>query len=93
MHRVGVMNTLLGLQNQNSALLEATPTIILRQTWDLGPTAAMLQCLHLDTPFLEQENTKKLYGTKNNCKFWTTKIQRPKNPNATFGEPETQTGS
>ena len=32
-------------------------------TWD-----PLLQCcLHLDTPLLEQQNTKKLYGTKNNC--------------------------
>ena len=33
----------------------------------LGPFAAMLQSLHLDTPLLEQQNTKKLYGTTNNC--------------------------
>ena len=31
-------------------------------TWD-----PLLQCLHLDTPLLQQQNTKKLYGTKNNC--------------------------
>ena len=31
-------------------------------TWD-----PLLQCLHLDTPLLEQQDTKKLYGTKNNC--------------------------
>ena len=37
--------------------------------WALGPFAVMLQCLHLDTPLLEQQNTKKLYGTKNNCAF------------------------
>ena len=35
--------------------------------WDLGPFAAGLQCLHLDTPLLQQQNTKKLSGTKNNC--------------------------
>ena len=35
--------------------------------WDLQPFAAVLQCLHLDTPLLEQQNTKKLYGTKNKC--------------------------
>ena len=35
--------------------------------WDLGPSAAVLQCLYLDTPLLQQQNTKKLYGTKNNC--------------------------
>ena len=38
----------------------------LRQARDLGPFAAVLQCLHLDTPLLELRNTKKLYGTKNN---------------------------
>ena len=27
--------------------------------WDLGPFAAVLQCLHLDTPPLEQQKTKK----------------------------------
>ena len=32
--------------------------------WDLGPFAAVLQGLHLDTPLLQQQNTKKLYGTK-----------------------------
>ena len=37
--------------------------------WDLGPFAAVLQCLHLDTPLLGQQNTKKLYGTKNNCMY------------------------
>ena len=35
--------------------------------WDLGPFAAVLQCLHLDTRLLEQQNTKKLCGTKKTC--------------------------
>ena len=35
--------------------------------WDLGLFAAMPQCLHVDTPLLQLQNTKKLYGTKNNC--------------------------
>ena len=35
--------------------------------WDLGPSAAGLPCLHLDNRLLEQQDTKKLYGTKNNC--------------------------
>ena len=41
----------------------------LRQAWDLGPgtLAAVLQCLHLDTAHLEQQNAKKLYGTETNC--------------------------
>ena len=34
--------------------------------WHLGPFTAVLQHLHLDIPFLEQQNTKKLYGTQNN---------------------------
>ena len=57
-------------------------------SWDLGPFAAVLQCLHLDTHLLEQQNTKKPRGTKKNCvhgswdKFWTkdtetTKTQLP----------------
>ena len=37
---------------------------ILRQagTWN-----ALLQCVHLDKHLFQQQNTKKLYGTKNNC--------------------------
>ena len=50
---------------------------VMRQagTWD-----PLLQCLHLDTPLLKQENTKKLYGTKNNSwgKFWTKDTNKPK---------------
>ena len=36
-------------------------------SWDVEPFAAGLQCLHLDTPLLEQLNinTKKLDETKN----------------------------
>ena len=30
-----------------------------RQAWDMG-LSAVLQCLHLDTPLLEQQNAKKL---------------------------------
>ena len=39
----------------------------LRQCWDLGSFAAILQSLHLDTPLFQLQNTKKLYGTKNYC--------------------------
>ena len=39
----------------------------MRQAWDLRPFAAVLQSLHLDTPLLELQNTKKLYATKINC--------------------------
>ena len=67
--------------------------------WDLGPFAEVLQCLHLDTPLLEQQNTKKLYGTKNNCVHAPVgqildpkDTKRPKNPTATFEEPRANTG-
>ena len=49
------------------------------------PFAAVLQSLHLDTPLLELQNTKKLCGTKNNSMHaavgihFGPKIQRPKN--------------
>ena len=66
--------------------------------WDLGPWAAVLQCLHLDTPLLEQ-NTKKLNGTKNNgmhIQLGQTldpkDTRRPKNPTATFEEPGAKAG-
>ena len=59
--------------------------------WDLGPFAAALQCLHLDTPLLEQQNTKKLPGTKNNCMHAQLgqildpkDTKRPKKPNCHF---------
>ena len=35
--------------------------------WDLGPSAAVLQCLHLNAPLHEPQNRKKLEGTKSNC--------------------------
>ena len=43
--------------------------------WDQEPFAAMLQCLHLDKTLFQQQSTKKLKGTRNNCKcswdnFW-----------------------
>ena len=40
------------------------------ETWDPS-----LQCLHLDTPLLQQLNTKKL-NTSSWGKFWAPKIQR-----------------
>ena len=65
--------------------------------WDLGPFAAGLLCLHLDTPLLEQQDTKKLYGTKNNCGqvqlgqiLHPKDTKRPKIPTASFEEPEEQ---
>ena len=44
----------------------ATQLLNLRRAWDLGPFAAGLQSLHLDTALLQIQNTKKLHGTKNN---------------------------
>ena len=40
---------------------------VVRQASDPGPFAAVLQCLLLDTPLLQQQNTNKLYGTKSSC--------------------------
>ena len=55
----------------------------------------MLQCLHLDTPLLKQQNTKKL--TKNNCVHLGQILdpkdtKRPKSSSATFEEPGAKTG-
>ena len=35
--------------------------------WDQAPFATVLQCLHLDTPLLQQQRLKKMYGTEDNC--------------------------
>ena len=63
-------------------------------SWNLGPFApAVLQCLHLDIPLLEQQNTKKLYGTENSCMHaWLGQIRtkrykrQNKKPTATSEE-------
>ena len=63
-------------------------------SWNLGPFApAVLQCLHLDTPLLEQQNTKKLDGTENSCMHaWLGQIRtkrykrQNKKPTATSEE-------
>ena len=58
-----------------------------RQVGDFCCSAAML---HLATPLLEQQNTKKLYGTKNICvreklgRFWTKDTKKPKKPHCHF---------
>ena len=50
----------------------------MRQAWELGPFAAVLQSLALDTPLLKLQNT----GTKNNPvhvqlrQIWDQKIQK-----------------
>ena len=82
--------------------------LVVRQagTWDLGPFAAVLPHLHLDKRLLQQQNTKKLYGTKNNCvraqleQILDQKIQKDKkkkktttnNPTATSEQPGAKTG-
>lgn len=60
-----------------------------RQAWVLGPFVAMLQCLYLDTPFLEQQ--RNYMGLKwTMCivswdKFWTRAAKRfRKTPNCNF---------
>ena len=72
----------------------------MRQAWDWDP---LLQCLYLDAPLLQQQNTKKLYGTKNNCacalgansleQILDAKgTKRPKTSASTSEEPRTKTG-
>ena len=60
--------------------------------WDLGPFAAVLQCLRLDTPLLEQQNRNYLGLKITACmhswgRFWTVDAKRPKNPTAVLKEP------
>ena len=50
-----------------SLLKVQAQSLVRRWFCNQGPLAAVLQSLHLDTPLLKQQNTKKLYGTKNNC--------------------------
>ena len=81
--------------NERRLLLEV------RQAWVLGPFVAGLQCLYLDTPFLEKRNTKKLnYGPKMNHVHsqWgqildkSCKKIKKNNPTATFKEPGANEG-
>ena len=65
-----------------------------RQAWDLEPFASVLQNLHLDKPLLEQQNTKKLYWTKNNNLHAqlgqildTKETKKPKSQTANFEKP------
>ena len=67
--------------------------------WDLISFSAALQCLHLDKALLEQTNTKKLYGTKNDCVHAQSgQIPAPKdrkssnNSTATFEESGAKAG-
>ena len=43
------------------------PTFLFGTGLELGPSAAVLQCLRLNPPLLEQQNTKRLHETKNDC--------------------------
>ena len=72
----------------------------MRQAWDRDP---LLQCLYLDTPLLQQQNTEKLYGTKNNCAcalgansleqiLDAKDTKKTKTSTSTFEEPRTKTG-
>ena len=71
------------------------PPTPLRQvgTWD-----PLLQCLSLDTPLLEQQNTKKRYRTKNNCgqaqwaQILDKRYKESKKPNCTFEDLEAKAG-
>ena len=66
--------------------------LILRQAWNPGLFDAVLQCLHLDIPLLDEQNTEKLLGLNitacmcNWDKFWIQKIQsvKKKKPNCYF---------
>lgn len=60
-----------------------------RQIWDLAPLDAVLKCLHLDTPHLKKQNTKKLYGLKMTVhaqlgQILDPKVTETKTPTATF---------
>ena len=57
--------------------------------WNLG-TRAVLQWWRLDSPLLQQQNTKTLYGTKNNCvpvqwgQVLDNRYQKTERPNCHF---------
>ena len=61
-------------------------------------TACKKKSIHLDIPLLQQQNAKKLYGTKDNTvhstwdKFGTQGTKRLKNPTVTFEEPGAKAG-
>ena len=83
--------------NCSNNVLRNAPSVA-ETGWDLGPCAARLQCLYLDTALLEQ-NIKKLYGTKYNAMHIQLgqtldpkDTRRPKNPTATFEEPGAKAG-
>ena len=69
-----------------------SPHLKVRRTWD-----PLLQCWHMHTSLLQQQNTKKCYETKNNCacvvgansgpKRYKEDPPQKKNPTETFEEP------
>ena len=68
----------------------ATPPPRRSKTKRCGTWDPLLQCWHLDTPLPEPQNTKKLYGTKNNGmpgqlgQIMNRKIQKTKKPSHHF---------
>ena len=57
--------------------------------WGLGPSAALLQCLQLNSPLHELQNRKKLGLKITVClcswgKLWSKDTKRPKKPNCHF---------
>lgn len=67
--------------------------------WETGlGLGTLLQCLHSDTALLKLQNTKQLFGVKNNNirgqggRFWTKDTKRPKGPTASSEEPGAKAG-
>ena len=67
--------------------------------WDLGPFAAGLQCLHLDTPLSSSNEIQRNYmalkittGMRSWGKLWTKRYKRPKLSTATSAELGAKTG-
>ena len=83
------------LQKQTRAISwKALSTI--ETAWDLALFAAVLQCLHLDVPLLEQQNTKKLLLLSRFSRVglratpWTVAYQAP--PSTGFSRQEYWSG-
>ena len=66
-------------------------------SWDVGPFAAGLQCLHLDTPLFKHQNIKKLHGIKNHCmhtqlgQLLDKRHKETKKPICHFGKAQSKT--
>ena len=75
-----VIRKLMSVSNPPTPVSLSPPGHWWKSNWDRvepGTWDPLLQCLHLDKRLPEQQNTKKLQGTKNNCahaswsKLWT----------------------